>query len=453
MRRLLQLVLFVCANLLVTLSLAQTDATQVAPPKGLNTTDAIVVDKATVGGIKIAVVPFAWQSAGLPPIAEQDIAKVVRSDFNRVGQFVALPENAYPDLPSTLAEVNFDTWKVAQQQYIVVGRVLDNDDNTFRIEFQLARVASGETLLSLAIQGRPGDLRSVGHQIADLIYEKIMNVRGAFWTRIAYITSQGTGRNIKYQLRVADSDGFNPQNVVQSPEPLLSISWSPDGKQLAYVSFERGNSAIYLQDIGTGQRRLISSFRGINGAPAFSPDGSKLALTLSRSGSPEINLYDLQSNQFTQITRHFSIDTEPVWMPSGNELLFTSDRSGKPQIYKIGTAGGDPVRVSFNGEYNARASVSYDGRKIAMVQGNNNVYRIAVLDRSRGEPGVTRVITDGRLDETPSFAPNASMVLYASREGTRGVLYAVAADGSVRQKLAFSEGDVREPAWGPFRQR
>lgn len=410
----------------------------------------------SIGAIDIAVVPFAWQSAGVPPGPDQDVAKVIRADLNRVGVFKALAEDRYVDLPSTFAEIRFDTWRLMKQQYVVVGRILDNPEGGFRIEFHLARTSDGQALLSQALVRRSGDMRSAGHEIADLIYEQITKVRGAFNTRIAYVMVQGVGREARYRLVVADSDGYNPLSVVQSAEPLLSVAWSPDGKMLAYVSFERGNSAIYTQEIGTGARRLVSSFKGINGAPAFSPDGSKLALTLSRSGNPEINIYDFATNQYTQLTRHFSIDTEPVWMPDGREIVFTSDRSGKPQLYKVGAGGGEAERITFNGDYNARASVSYDGRKIAMVQGNKNVYRVAVLDRSRGDPGVNRVLTPrGTLDETPSFAPNASMVLYASREGSRGVLYVASVEGSpVLHRLVYADsGDFREPAWGPFRQR
>jgi TolB protein len=197
----------------------------------------------------------------------------------------------------------------------------------------------------------------------------------------------------------------------------------------------------------------VASYRGINGAPAFSPDGSKLALTLSQSGNPEIYVMDIASRRTTQITRHFSIDTEPVWMPDGATLLFTSDRAGKPQIYSVPASGGDATRVSFQGEYNARATIGYQGKTLAMAQGSGNVYRIAVVDRSRGGAGETSLISPGNLDESPSFAPNGSMILYAAREGKRGVLFAVSADGRVRQRLVLADGDVREPAWGPFRQR
>jgi TolB protein len=296
-------------------------------------------------------------------------------------------------------------------------------------------------------------MRDAAHQIADQIYEKILGVRGAFWTRVAYVTASGFGQGANYSLMIADSDGFNPQNVVRSREPLLSPAWSPDGRRIAYVSFERGNSTIYIQEIGTGAREAVASFRGINGAPAFSPDGRRLALTLSKSGNPEIYVMDLASKALTQVTHHYGIDTEAVWTPDGNSLVFTSDRAGKPQVYQIAATGGEPVRLSFQGESNARPTVSFDGKKIAMAQGSGNVYRVAVLDKSFGGAGRWQTLSPGNLDESPSFAPNGSMLLYATKEGRRGVLYAVSADGRVRLRLVTADSDVREPAWSPFRQR
>jgi TolB protein len=401
--------------------------------------------------IPIAVVPFANESAGLPP--DTDVAAVIAADLNRVGQFRALDRRDVVEYPSREAEVKFATWRVLKQDFLVVGRLMDAEAGGYRIEFELFDVARQQRLQGLALTARAGDLRGAAHQIADLIYEKIIGVRGAFWTRIAYITATGSGNNRQFALMVADSDGYNPQTVVRSREPLMSPSWSPDGRRLAYVSFERGNSSIYIQDIGTGQREVVASYKGINGAPAFSPDGTRLALTLSRSGNPEIYVMDLSTRQTTQVTRHFAIDTEPRWTPDGQSLVFTSDRAGKPQLYQVPAGGGDAVRLTFAGEYNAGPSIAYDGKRFAMVQGNGNVYRIAILDRTLGMPGETRLLSPGNLDESPSFAPNGSMLIYAASEGARGVLYAVSADGRVRQRLVLADGDVREPAWSPFRQR
>lgn len=400
--------------------------------------------------LPITVVPMPYQGSGAAP--ETDVAAVIRADLERSGQFRTLPERDIIERPTRGSEVNYATWRALRQDFIVVGRVLDGSDGGYRVEYELFDVAKQERLLGFAMTARANAMRDVAHQIADAIYEKILGVPGAFWTRIAYVTVTGTGEGARYALVVADSDGWNPQTVVRSSEPLLSPAWSPDGRRLAYVSFERGNSAIYIQDIATGSRELVSSFRGINSAPAFSPDGRKLALTLSRSGNPEIYVMDLAARALTQVTQHFAIDTSPVWSPDGNSLYFVSDRGGRPQVYQVPATGGSATRVTFEGSYNADPSISYDGKKIAVTQGAGNTYRIAVMDRSLGSSRWTTV-SPGSLDESPSFAPNASMLLYAAREGRRGVLYAVSADGRVRQRLVLADGDVREPAWGPYRSQ
>jgi TolB protein len=397
--------------------------------------------------IPIAVVPFG-QSAGPPP--STDIADVVSTDLNRCGKFRSLPRSEIVEAPTAGNQIKFPTWQQLKQDYVVVGRLSDAGNGELRADYELWDVNKQQVLLRSSNTRPAGDLRRMAHQIADDIYQKIIGVRGAFDTRIAYVTAVGTGQNSQYSLIIADSDGYNPQTVVRSREPLLSPAWSPDGGKLAYVSFEHGNSAIYVQDVTTGARRLVSSKRGINGAPNFSPDGRRLAMSLSFEGNPEIYVMDLGSGTLARITNNLSIDTEPDWTPDGSSLVFTSDRSGKPQLYQVSAAGGTPQRLTFQGQYNADASISYDGTKIAMVQGSGNVYRIAIMDKSLGDQ--VKFVSPGSLDESPSFAPNASMLLYASTEGSHGVLYAVSADGRVRQRLVLSDGDVREPAWGPYRQ-
>ncbi len=401
--------------------------------------------------LSIAIVPMPYNGSKSTP--DQDVASVIRSDLNRSGQFRSLDETRITEKPVRGSDVRFPEWKKLKQDFLVVGRVIDSSDGNYSIEYELLDVAKQQSLLSLKMPARAKNIRRSAHQVADQIYEKILGVRGAFDTRIAYVTASGLGQSIEYRLMVADSDGVNPQTLVRSREPLLSPAWSPDGKRIAYVSFQKGSSAVYIVELATGigATEPVSSSKGINGAPAFSPDGSKLALTLSKSGNPEIYVMDIASRAFRQITNHYGIDTEAVWMPDGQALLFTSDRGGKPQIYQTSANGGDAKRVSFSGEYNARATISYDGKKVATAQGGGNVYRIAVMDRSFGGNGRWEVLSPGNLDESPSFAPNASMILYATKEGRRGVLYAVSADGRVRQRLILSEGDVREPAWSPYR--
>ena len=396
----------------------------------------------------IAVVPMPYQGSGAAP--GTDVAAVVKADLERSGQFRGLPDAQMAERPTRGSEVNYPTWRALNQDYLVVGRVVDAGAGSYRVEYELFDVAKQERLLGFALTARSNALRDVAHQVADAIYEKITGVRGAFFTRIAYVTATGAGRDSRYALMVADSDGFNPQTVVRSPEPLLSPSWSPDGGRLAYVSFEGGNSSIYIQTIATGARELVAKFRGINGAPAFSPDGRRLALTLSRSGNPEIYVMDLGSRALTQLTNHFGIDTEPTWSADGSRVYFTSDRGGRPQIYQVASSGGGATRVTFQGTYNASADVSADGKKVVTAQGSGNTYRIAMMDSSLGNARWS-TLSPGSLDESPSFAPNGAMILYAAREGRRGVLYAVSADARVRQRLVLADGDVREPAWGPFR--
>lgn len=395
--------------------------------------------------LPIAIVPFQWLEAGPPP--SDPVEAIVAGDLYRSGLFAPMDVADMPERPVEPEAIRFGTWRLLKTDYIVIGKVRTAPDGLgHEIIYQLYDVHKQEQLLSRITTVGAGDLRFGAHRVADAIYEKLTGVPGAFSTRIAYVTATGVGNGSRYELVVADADGYGPQSIVGSPEPLLSPAWSPDGRKLAYVSFEQGNSAIYVQDVSTGARELISSGRGINGAPAFSPDGRKMALTLSRSGNPEIYVRDMATGRTEQLTNHWSIDTEPVFSPDGRYIYFTSDRGGRPQIYRVPVGGGNPERVTLEGEYNARASVSPDGRKIAVAQGRGNEYRIAVWDI-----GAERfmVLTPGRLDESPSFAPNGSMILYATREGDRGVLSAVSADGSVRTRLILSEGDVREPAWSP----
>ena len=418
-----------------------------APLAGAQQSGMLELD--VIGGraaaLPIAVVPFGGDCG------PTDVAGVVRADLARSGQFRPLDPASLPERPTRGSEVAYPTWRMLKQDFLLVGRCLPEGDG-YRTEYELFDVAKQARLLGFALTAPAASMRDVAHQISDAVYEKITGTPGAFWTRIAYVTATGLGRNARYALVVADADGYNPRTVVTSSEPLMSPAWSPDGRKLAYVSFEGGNSGIWIQDIATGSRERITSFRGINGAPAFSPDGSKLAMSLSKGGNPDIYVMDLGSRHLTQLTNHFGIDTEPAWSPDGATLYFTSDRGGRPQIYQVPASGGGATRVTFEGSYNASPSVSPDGKKLAVAQGAGNTYRIALLDRSLGSPRWS-LLSPGSLDESPSFAPNGAMLLYAAREGRRGVLYAVSTDGRVRQRLVLAEGDVREPAWSPLRKR
>ncbi|MGY0505287.1 Tol-Pal system beta propeller repeat protein TolB [Luteimonas sp. e5] len=388
----------------------------------------------------IAVVPFG----GGPQGAE--IAAIISADLARSGQFRPLPERDMAERPTSSGEVNYPFWRTLGQDWLLVGRVTGE----LTVQYELFDVANQTRAIGLIKSGAPSSLRDIAHQIADEVFEKVTGTRGAFWTRLAYVSVSGLGKSAQYSIMVADADGHRARSVASSGSPLMSPAWSPDGSKLAYVSFESGNSAIYVQDLVSGARERVAAFPGINSAPAFSPDGRRLAMTLSRSGNPEIYVMDLGSKALTQITRQSGIDTAAAWSGDGASLYFTSDRGGRPQIYRASASGGGASRVSFEGGYNADPSVSPDGQKIVMVQGAGNSYRIALMDSSLGSARWS-LLSPGSLDEAPSFAPNAGMVVYAGREGTRGALYVVSADGRVRERLPASGGDLRNPAWSPYR--
>jgi TolB protein len=352
--------------------------------------------------------------------------------------------------PSTAEQVNFRNWQSLGQDNLVIGNVTTGINGMLNVQFQLFDVYKGEQLTGFSIPANRSSLRGVAHRISDLIYEKITGQKGAFSTRMAYVTStRGASGKTEYKIQVADADGYGTKTIVTSSEPLMSPAWSPRGDKISYVSYEGRRSSIYTQTLRTGQREKLRSFKGINGAPSWSPDGSQLALTLSKDGSADIYIYNVITRSFRRLTRSYAIDTEPDWSPDGRQIIFTSDRGGKPQIYKISVNGGKARRVTFEGSYNARASYSPDGKNIAMVHRVNGQYRIATLNL---KTGFTDVLTNGQLDESPSYAPNGSMILYSTNDGLKSILAAVSSDVKVRQKLRLQGGEVREPAWSPFKQ-
>jgi TolB protein len=406
----------------------------------------IEITEGAEGALPIAVVPFGWQGDGAGP--SQDLAAIVRDDLTRSGRFSTLPVADMLARPQAGEQVEFRDWKVLGMENLVVGQVRPNGPGGFLVRFQLFDVFKGEQLAGYNLPTTERDLRATAHRIADMIYEKLTGQRGAFDTRVAYVTStRSAGGDAQIELKVADADGYNAQTIVTSSEPLMSPAWSPDGQRLAYVSFENRRPSVYVQEVYTGRREKVAAYDGINGAPAWSPDGRKLALTLSKDGNPEIYVLNLNSKALTRVTNHYAIDTEPAWSPDGRQLVFTSDRGGKPQIYRVPAQGGRAERVTFEGSYNARASYSRDGRYLVLVTQTPAGYRIGLVDNRTGS---LQVLSEGRLDESPSFAPNSSMVIYATKINGKGELAAVSVDGRIHQRLALEEGDVREPVWSPY---
>ena len=405
----------------------------------------IEITQGVEGALPIAVVPFGWSGdTGTAPV---NVAAIISADLSRSGRFEPLADSDLVAHPTDAKQVLFHNWRMVNVDNLVIGKISQTTPGQYTVQFQLIDILRGKQIAGYSFPAAHKDMRRVAHHIADLVYEELTGERGAFNTRVAYITTSGPLSNRRYTLVVADSDGYHPQTILTSKQPLMSPSWSPDAKQIAYVSFEKKTAEIYVQDVLTGSRRKLASFKGINGAPRWSPDGRRLALTLSRDGNPEIYTMDLKSKALNRLTTNSAIDTEPCWSPDGTSIVFTSSRGGSPQLYRMSSAGGKATRLTFDGKYNADADFSPDGRKLAMVHRESGGYRIAVLDL---ESGALRVLTDGQQDESPSFSPNGSIIIYATGEGSREVLAAVSVDGRFRQRLSLQAGNVREPSWSPF---
>lgn len=395
----------------------------------------------------IAVVPFAWNGAGDVPF---DLAELVATDLSDSGRFQAIPNENMLTQPTRPADVNYRDWGILNVDYVVIGQLEQVSPDNFTAAFQLFDVVRGEQLLGFRVSTATQDLRAAGHQIADMVYEEIIGIPGIFSTRIAYINEvrDSEGEAI-YRLIVADADGENARVVTESSLPVMSPTFSPDGRRLAYVSFEGNRARIFVQTLRTGNREVVSQRAGVNGAPAFSPDGRKLALTLSRDGNLDIFTLDLTTQVLIQITRNPAIDTQPVWSADGETIFFTSDRAGRAQVYKVRADAGQKVeRVTFRGTYNARPRLAPNGNTLAVEYLDNDNYRIAAVDPHSGE--LIDILTSGSLDESPSFAPNGDTIIYATRRGNQGVLSTISTDGRIQREIAAVDGDVREPVWSPF---
>ncbi len=399
------------------------------------------------GGLPIAIVPFNQQPNTKSP--SQDIARIIYNDLYRSGRFSTMPTYLLPEQPYQSNQINFQRWQSIMMSYLVIGRMSGGFIGGYTIEFELFDVFKGKRMIGFRYTANAKTLRKVAHQISDEIYSALTGERSVFNTLIVYVTlQQQHDEKIQYHLYIADADGANSQLMLKSKEPILSPSWSPNGRYIAYVTYystkRDKRMAVYVQEIRTGKRTLVSAERGLNAAPAWSPNGKFLALTLSKDGNPEIYILTLRNRALTRFTHHKAIETEPEWAPDGKSLVFTSDRSGNPHIYRKSINGGKARRLTFKGTYNARPRFSPDGQKLALLHSSGHGYRIAILNLENGQ---LNILTQTTLDESPSFSPNGSMIIYA----TGSELAAVSIDGRVRQRLSvnFSE-EVREPAWSPF---
>jgi TolB protein len=385
----------------------------------------------------IAIAPFARD--GQVPV---EIESVVRADLARSGLFRIVDAGATP-IPEN-APVSLPDWKARGADALAIGSVTRLADGRFDVRFRLLDTIRGGQLDGLSYVSPASDLRLTAHRIADRIYEKLTGERGVFATRIAYVVQ--TSRN-SWELHIADADGANPQAALRSREPIISPAWSPDGSRLAYVSFETGKPVVYVHTVATGSRKAVANFRGSNSAPAWSPDGKTLAVTLTREGNSQVFLMNADGGNVRRLTTSSGIDTEPSYSPDGQSIYFTSDRGGGPQVYRMPAAGGGAQRVTFNGDYNISPRLSPDGKLLAYVGRRGGQFKVHVLDLASGQE---TPVTDTVRDESPSFAPNGRMLLYATEVNGRGILASASVDGRARARLSGPSGDIREPTWGPF---
>jgi TolB protein len=410
-----------------------------------STLDTIVIDSGVDDPIRIAIVPFRV-TGNLQN--EAGIDDIVSFYLARSGQFDPLASENMLSYPFNRQQVFFRDWRILKAQYLVIGTVQPADGGRWEVSFELYDVPNERQLIARRYNIALSQWRDVAHRVSDAVYEEVTGIRGAFSTKIMYVLAQNSGTaDATYRLEVADSDGERSRTLLASREPILSASWAPDGKRVAYVTFETGRPSIVIQDVNGPYRERLTNFSGLNGSPVFSPDGRQLAMVLSKDGDPEIFIMDLATRSLRQITRHRAIDTEPSWSPDGRHIVFTSDRPGRPQIYQLELATNFLERLTFTGDYNARARLMPDGRHLVFVHRRNGVFHIAWQDLERDN---LQVLTQTSLDESPSLAPNGTMLIYATQDQGRGILAVVSIDGRVKYRLPSSSGDVREPAWSPF---
>ena len=388
--------------------------------------------------IPIAIVPFAGENTYPYPLTE-----IVAADLKRSGLFKLVDPTGVTPRPARAEDVRVGDWTARGADAVVVGSATPQSDGRVEVRFFLVDAVKATQLAGLSYVVAPAQFRATAHQIADVVYEKLTGDRGVFSTRIAYITKQGS----RYELLVADADGYNPQVIVNSNEPLLSPAWSPDGTRIAYVSLENRKPIVYVQSLTTGKRQLLANFRGSNSAPNWAPDGRRLAVTLSLEGGSHIYLINADGGNPQRLMNSPGIDTEANFSPDGSSILFTSDRGGSPQIYRLTLGSGTIERMTFDGNYNVSPRHLPDGKGFVFVRQDGNRFNLAIEDFATRQ---VQVLTQGVIDESPSIAPNGKLILYASETGGRGILAAVSSDGRVKQRLTAAASDVREPAWGPL---
>lgn len=390
--------------------------------------------------LPIAIVPLAGE--GVLPAS---ISSIVRADLERSGLFRGIEVPVMQPHPTETSNVDYAEWRARLADALVLGSVATRPDGKFEVRFRLFDVVKQTPAGGVAYTLTREQVRATAHRIADYVYEKLTGEKGVFSTKIAYVVKRGA----VYELQIADADGANGFFVLRSNEPILSPVWSPNGSQLAYVSFEQKKPIVYVHSLRDGRRRVAANFKGSNSAPAWAPDGNTLAVTLSRDGGSQLFLVNPDGSNVRRLTRTSAIDTEPRFSPDGQFIYFTSDRGGSPQVYRMPAGGGAAQRITFDGDYNVSPRVSPDGKRLAFIHRSNGSYQTALLDLDTRQ---LQILTDSARDESPSFAPNGRMILFATVIGGRGVLSAVSADGRVKQRLTVAAGDVREPAWGPFIQ-
>lgn len=371
------------------------------------------------------------------------LSEIIAADLIRSGQFKLGTAGDVKPYPAEPQEIKFGYWKDKGDQNLVIGKVSARPDGKLEVRFRLIDVTKQAQLAGYSYAVTVPQLRATAHKIADIIYEKLTGEPGVFATRIAYVAKTSE----RFELHVADADGFNSQFILAHREPIMSPVWSPDGTQIAYVSFERRKSIVFLHNLKDGSRKVLANFDGSNSAPSWFPDGKRLAIALSRDGGAQVYVVNVDGSGLQRFTNTNAIDTEPCISPDGKWVLFTSDRGGSPQIYRMPAGGGEAERLTFEGNYNTTPRFAPDGKSFAYVQRNGSRYNVAIMDLASKQ---SLTITDNVLDESPTFAPNGKLILYSSVVKDRGTLAAVSSDGRIKQRITAQAPDVREPAWGPL---